>query len=93
MKATGKKGIGYEAHHTLPQKYRSTFEKLGINIDAPGNVVWRETKNHRKKSNALTKEWNTFIRYNPFPSKTQVYKFRDSMEKKYFGNLYDVPKK
>ena len=93
MKVTGKKGIGYEAHHTLPQKYRSTFEKLGINIDAPGNVVWRETKNHRKKSNALTKEWNTFIRYNPFPSKTQVYKFRDSMEKKYFGNLYDVPKK
>ena len=93
MKATGKKGIGYEAHHTLPQKYREKFEKLGINIDAPGNVVWREAKNHRKKSNALTKEWNDFIRDNQFPSKAQVYKFRNSMEKKYFGNLYDVPKK
>lgn len=33
QKATGKIGKGYEAHHTLPQKYRERFEQLGINID------------------------------------------------------------
>lgn len=53
--------IIYEAHHTLPQKYRKQFEKLGINIDEPGNVVWREANGHRKKSNALTREWNDFM--------------------------------
>ena len=93
MKATGKKGIGYEAHHTLPQKYREKFEKLGINIDAPGNVVWREAKNHRKKSNALTNDWGKFFYQNKTPSKKQIYQFRDQMEKKYFGNKYDIPVK
>lgn len=36
QKATGKEGKGFEAHHTLPQKYRKQFEKLEINIDEPG---------------------------------------------------------
>ena len=50
QKATEKKGEGFEAHHTLPQKWREKFEELGINIDKPGNVVWRDTKNHRKNN-------------------------------------------
>ncbi len=33
---------------------------MGINIDNPGNVVWREAKGHHKKSNSLTKEWTDF---------------------------------
>uniref|UniRef100_UPI000E9E2DFD hypothetical protein n=1 Tax=Prevotella sp. AM42-24 TaxID=2293125 RepID=UPI000E9E2DFD len=93
QKATGKIGKGYEAHHTLPQKYRQQFEKLGINIDEPGNVVWREANGHRKKSNALTRNWDNFmINHKGKPTKTQVTNFRDQLEKKYFGNkIGDTP--
>ena len=31
------------------QKHRSKFEKLGINIDEPGYVVWRRSEGHRSK--------------------------------------------
>lgn len=65
------------------------FEELGINIDEPGNVVWRETKNHRKNSNKLTKDWNDYMRTNH--TKKQVLKKRDELEKKYFGNKGDNP--
>lgn len=74
----------YPLNHTLPQKFRKQFEKLGINIDEPGNVVWRETKGHRKNSNKLNNEWTDFMRNNP--TKKQVLKKRDELEKKYFGN-------
>lgn len=90
QKTTGKTGKGYEAHHTLPQKYRKQFEKLGINIDEPGNVVWRETKGHRKNSNKLTKEWKKIMEKNP-TTKKGVLKKRDELENKYFGNKGDNP--
>jgi RHS repeat-associated protein len=86
QKATGKLGKGYDAHHTLPQKYRKEFEKLGINIDEPGNVVWRSKENHRQNSNQLRKEWDDFMS-NPENRTTEsIMKFRDKMEKKYFNN-------
>ena len=89
QKTTGKTGKGYEAHHTLPQKWRKQFEELGINIDEPGNVVWRETKGHRKNNNKLTNDWTEFMVQNP--SKKQILKKRDELEKKYFGNKGDKP--
>ena len=30
----------------------------------PGNVVWREANGHRKKSNALTIDWDIFMHGN-----------------------------
>ena len=93
QKVTGKFGKGFEAHHTLPQKYRKQFEKLGINIDKPGNVVWREANGHRKKSNALTREWNDFMENKRPTTKKQIYQFRDKIEKKYFGKKSDMPTK
>ncbi len=94
QKTTGKTGKGYEAHHTLPQKFRKQFEDLGINIDEPGNVVWRETKGHRKNNNKLTSEWSSFMRkHKGSPTKEQVYEQRDILERKYFGNNSDIPSK
>ena len=87
QQVTGKSGKGYEAHHTLPQKYRAQFEKLGINIDEPGNVVWRKTNEHRKKSRALTKEWDKFMIRKKPPTKKLVIQFRNEMEKKHFGTI------
>lgn len=91
QQTTGKIGKGYEAHHTLPQKYRNVFEKLGINIDKPGNVVWRTTEEHRKNNYALTREWDNFILNDSPSTPKQIYEFRDKMEKKYFKNQYDTP--
>ena len=81
QKATGKLGKGYEAHHTLPQKYRKTFEDLGINIDEPGNVVWRKTKDHQGGNAKHGKEWDQFFIDNPQPTKEQVLQQRDFIEK------------
>ena len=91
QKATGKLGKGYEAHHTLPQKYRNRFEKLGINIDNPEHVVWRKSEGHRAKNAEHGKEWDTFFKENPSPTKEQVIEFRDKTEQKVWGNMGDSP--
>ena len=42
---------------------------------------------HRKYSNAITEEWTNFIKNLKAPlSKEEIYKFRDSIEIKYFNN-------
>ena len=91
QKTTGKTGKGYEAHHSLPQKHRAKFEEMAINIDEPGNVVWRDTKGHRKNNHALTKEWDDFMNKEKPTSKEQIYKKRDQLEYKYFGNKSETP--
>jgi RHS repeat-associated protein len=92
QQTTGKKGVGYQAHHTLPQKYREYFEKLGINIDEPGNVVWRESKSHQKKSAQATKEWDKVMK-SPPKTKQEALEMRDQIEKKIWGNKGDNPQK
>ena len=86
QQATGKEGNGFEAHHTLPQKHRPDFEKLGINIDEPGHVVWREAKNHRQNSWKFTKEWDKFFDTNKSYTKEDIINFRNEKEKEIFGN-------
>lgn len=93
QKATGKEGKGYEAHHTLPQKYRTDFEKLGINIDEPGNVVWRETKKHRENNYKLTQRWTKYMREAKNPTKQDFLNFRDKVESEFYKNKYDIPSK
>lgn len=68
------------------QKHRKDFEKLGINIDESGNVVWRSKENHRRNNNQLTKEWDDFMSNPENRTEESVMKFRDRMEKKYFNN-------
>ena len=62
---------------------------MGINIDEPGNVVWREAKSHRKNSKKLINEWTEYMQ--TMPTKKQMMKKRDELEKKYFGNKGDIP--
>ena len=82
---------GFEAHHTLPQKHRSEFEAQGINIDEPGNVVWRKKENHRKQTYQHTKAWDKEYEDLPNKSKDDVYKLRDQIENEIFENLGDTP--
>lgn len=55
--------------------------------------MWREANGHRKKSNALTREWNDFMESKHPTTKKQIYQFRDKIEKKYFGKKSDMPTK
>ena len=91
QETTGKVGDGFEAHHTLPQKYRKQFEALDINIDEPGNVVWRKKENHRKQNYQHTKAWDKEYEDLPNKSKDDVYKLRDQIENEIFENLGDTP--
>ena len=91
MKVTGKNGIGYEAHHTLPQAYRDKFEKLGINIDDPEYVVWRKAENHRAgntKHNAMWKEYFENPQNQNY-TKEDILKLRKDIEKQVWP---DAPK-
>ena len=93
QKATGKVGKGFEAHHTLPQKYRKNFEKLGINIDEPGNVVWRKAEGHRAKNAEHGKAWDEFFDNpaNKNCTKEQVMEYRNKIEDKVWHNQCDSP--
>ena len=86
QKSTGKLGKGYDAHHTLPQKYPERFEQLGINIDEPKNVVWRKTENHHAGNVEHGKAWDEFFEKNPQPTKEQVLQQRDIIEKQVWSN-------
>ena len=74
------------AHHTLPQKYRSEFEALDINIDEPGNVVWRKKEIHHRNNNQLLKEWDQFMSIPENRTTESIMRFREKMENKYFNN-------
>jgi len=93
QKATGKLGKGFEAHHTLPQKYRKRFEDLGINIDEPGNVVWRKSEGHRAKSAKHTKAWDDFFNdpANNNCTKEQIMDYRKKVEDRIWHNQCDSP--
>lgn len=73
------------------QKHRKDFEKLGINIDEPGYVVWRKSEGHRAKNAEHGKEWDEFFKDNLSPTKEQVIEFRDHTEQKVWGNTGDSP--
>lgn len=60
---------------------------ITINIDEPGNVVWRSKENHRQNGNQLTKEWDDFMSNPENRTKESIMKFRDKMEIKYFNNI------
>ena len=89
--ATGKIGKGYEAHHTLPQKYRGFFDKLGINIDEQGNVVWRKRAEHQKGNRSHEKAWDLFLEQNPDATKDEILQHRDRIEIDIWNNAKDNP--
>ena len=83
---TGKTGSGFEAHHTLPQKFEEFFSRAGINIHDPEHLLWREPHKHHTKGTEQLKEWSDFIKKHPDATKEEIMKERDRIEKKVFGN-------
>lgn len=82
IRKTGKSGIGMEAHHTLPVKFESRFNEIGINIHDPKYGVWVETSEHKRKAYEYNKKWETFWgKYEKAgiqPSNKDVLDFRET---------------
>jgi hypothetical protein len=92
QKHTGKIGDGFDVHHTLPKadEFASFFNQHGIDVNDPKNLVWREMNSHRgNNSTTHTNLWRDFIeknRNNKNLKTEDIYKQRDVIEKKVWGN-------
>ncbi len=84
---TGKFGKGFEAHHTLPQKFEKYFSKAGINIHDPENLVWRNPHKHHTKTHEQLERWKSFFDINPNATKQEILRERNKIEKDVFGNI------
>ena len=82
---TGKSGIGMDAHHIFPQaqKFQSYFQKAGINIHDPKNLVWWGSGAHRSAAGAYNNAWSNFFRANPNATGQQIQNFGGSLMKQY----------
>ena len=61
----GTDAIGQDAHHIFPQKFRTFFENVGINVDDPWNISFIDSGIHRASSYAYNALWSDFINNNP----------------------------
>jgi hypothetical protein len=94
---TKKLAKGFDAHHTLPKskEFAEFFKKNGLDVNDPANMVWRDAKKHRgTNSTEHTNLWRKFIKANennPNLKKEDILKYRDTVEKKVWGNAGDTP--
>lgn len=69
---TGAPAEGMQAHHSLPQKFRPIFEKMGINIDNPKYGRWLESTKHNKGSYKYNKKWEQYFIGNQHASEEEI---------------------
>ncbi|ATL49382.1 hypothetical protein COR50_20595 [Chitinophaga caeni] len=74
-----------DAHHIFPQaqKFQSYFQKAGINIHDPKNLVWWERGAHRSAAGAYNNARSNFFRANPNGTGQQIQSFGESLMKQY----------
>lgn len=78
-----------DAHHTLPQKFRTQFSEAGFkgsdSIDHPKYLVWWEQSDHRSKATKVNAEWSKWwsTRVPKNTSKSSVLNNRTSVLLKY----------
>lgn len=85
---TGKLAKGFDAHHTLPKakQFVEFFKRVGLDVHDPINLIWRESKNHRKLSAEHTKLWQEFMKRFPDADKKTILEQVKIIEKKVWGN-------
>jgi hypothetical protein len=71
----------YQAHHTLPQRFRAWFAERGFVIDDPVYLRWWCSKpgvagNHPSMWRDYNRRWARFIEDHPKASRKQILSFR-----------------
>ena len=74
-----------DAHHIFPQakKFQPYFQKAGINIHDPKNLVWWKGDPHRSAAKAYNAAWDKFFFRNPNATRQQIQNFGSSLMKSY----------
>ena len=86
MRLTGETpDAGKQAHHTLPQKFRKEFSKIGINIHDPKYGVWLDSKQHNKLSQKYNKAWEQFFKANTSYTVDQVMEHAKKLMNEIYG--------
>ena len=75
IRATGSMPVANQAHHVLPQKFNSFFDKAGINIHDPKFGMWVPETLHLKNSSVYNSRWAEFIRDNGNASQAEIFDF------------------
>ncbi len=92
LQLTGESGVGKQAHHVFPQKYRAFFNSIGLDVDNPHYGSMVDTSNHQWFSYEYNMEWESFIYGDgQMPSLDQCLAFARELAGKYnfqinFGN-------
>jgi RHS repeat-associated protein len=82
---TSKSGVGMDAHHIFPQasRFQQHWNRVGLNIHDPKNLVWWESGAHRGATGAYNKAWDAFFRQYPNANFQQIQNFGKSLMKSY----------
>jgi hypothetical protein len=92
VKTNRNPGSDCDAHHTLPQQFRSQFVAAGFtgsdSIDHPKYLIWWERSDHRSKATKVNAEWKAWwdVRVPKNTSKNSVLNKRTAVLKKYPPN-------
>ncbi|MEU1763309.1 hypothetical protein, partial [Micromonospora sp. NPDC005652] len=88
--------LDWDAHHAIPQEYRSHPEFAGFDFDAPSNV--RGLPGSRMKSRGanvhqdITNQWKWFKDLNPNPTRTQIESVAAQIDRGYGAYFWREPK-
>ena len=77
-----------DAHHLYPQKYRSKFKDIGIDVDDAANGIAMDSKIHRAGARAYNKLWEEVI--DEVTEETAESYMKDFMKKAYNVVLKEV---
>lgn len=85
---TGKNPKGCQAHHTLPVKFATLFQRAGVQLHNPAYAVWwvstAGTKNnHASKAAEYNRQWEAFFKRNKKPSAKQILDKRAALDRAY----------
>ena len=84
---TGGARAGMDAHHTLPVRFESKFNEIGININDPKYGEWVEQSKHRKSARQYNSKWQAFFETykneNRTPSQDDVMNYLHKLNEPY----------
>ena len=87
----GKPSGNVQAHHVLPQNFRSKFKAIGINIDNPVFASWVDSTRHLKFSKKYNDAWDAFFKSfgdNNLPTMQQVLDYARKLAKEFDFQIY-----
>jgi len=71
----GKPSANAQAHHVFPQKFKSKFDDMGLNINDPRYGTWWDTPNHQKYAKEYNKAWEEFFENSSIINKESILEY------------------